>query len=317
MKSKLLKFAAVASGMIGVCALFGGCGNGDKSGDNLTKEEFYGVGAVSCAEILGSSLNARGTKTFADLAKTASGQTSDDIKIQAENFNKYFSALNSFLDDGALSVTTEKNTDEKYPDYATKLTIRGRDISGNATEYIMYYNETFVGQTTDKDETESRYTLNGVMLSGGVEYRLTGGKEIEEEDGEREEELKIRAYIGEATGDYVEMKQEYSVENAESETEYVYRVYSDNRLVEETSVEFETENKNGKTETEFELEFKNGDGKGKYKVEREVKNGSTEISVKYNLNGRNGKFKISETVKDGVPYYEYTFEDNSTLLIKK
>ncbi|MDE7440039.1 MAG: hypothetical protein K2N23_05995 [Clostridia bacterium] len=315
MKS-IFKFTALAAGMIGACAMLGGCGGGNDSAEKFSKEEFYGVGAVSCVQILGSTLNAQSAKTFTSLAQSAAA-ASDDIKAQAENFNKYFAALDSFLDDSAMSVTTEKNTDAAYSQFATKLTVKGKDIAGNATEYVMYYNETFVGQTTDKDETESRYTLEGVMISEDVEYRLTGGKQIEVENGEREEELRMRAYIGEATGDFVEMKHEVSVEDNERETEYVYRVYSNNMLVEETKVEFGTETKKGKTETEYELEFIKGGSKGKYKVEREVKNGVTEISVKYNLNGESGKFRIKEIIKDGQPYYEYIFDDNSTCSFQK
>lgn len=315
MKKSILKFTAISCAVAGACALFTGCGS-ENSGSAEQREEFYGLGAVSCVEILGTSLNAKSAKTLASLA-TAAGTATDGVKEQAENFNKYFAALDSFLDDSALSIVAQENTDEAYPSFATKLTVKGKDIAGNATQYVMYYNETFIDQKVDKDETESRYALEGVMLSEGVEYRLTGGKEIETEDGEREEELKIRAYTGEGYGNFVEMKSEVSVEDGERENEFVYRIYADNKLVEETSVEFETEVKNGKTETEFELEFRNGDGKGKYKVEREEKNGKTEISVKYNLNGNAGVFKIKEINKDGVPYYEYTFEDNGTMLIKR
>lgn len=310
---KPIKFLCLTAGILGACAVMGGCGGDKQNGKKFTDEEFYGVGAVSCVEILASTLNVEATATFAALA----AETDGGIKAEAETFNKYFNALNSFLDDSALSVETTENTDENYSQYSTRLTVKGRDIAGNATEYILYYNETFAGQTTEGKETESRYTLEGVMLTGGVEYRLTGGKEVEVKKGEREEELKIRAYTGEATGDFVEMKQEYSVEDGETETEYVYRIYSDNKLVEETKVEFETETKNGKTETEFELEFRNGEGKGKYKVEREVKNGVTEIEVKYNLNGSNGKFTIKEIVKDGQTYYQYTFADNTTSTFPK
>lgn len=313
MKS-LIKTVSVTAGILGACAILGGCGTGGESSAKFTDKEFFGVGAVSCAEILGKTLAAQSAHTFASVAKTAA-EAGDSIKEQAENFNKYFAALNSFLDEDAMSVTTENNPDESYSQYAVKLTVKGRDIAGNVTEYVMYYNETFVSEEVDKDETETKYSLEGIMLADGAEYRLTGGKEIEVEDGEREEELKIRAYTGEGNGEYVEMKQEHSVEAGEVETEYVYRIYSDYKLIEETSVEFETETKNNKTETEFELEFRKGGAKGKYKVEREVKNGNTVISVKYNLDGKAGKFKIKEIMKDGKPYYEYTFEDNSQVLI--
>ena len=198
MKKSILKFTAISCAVAGACALFAGCGS-ENSGSAEQREEFYGLGAVSCVEILGSSLNMKSVKTFASLAKTA-GTATDGVKEQAENFNKYFAALDSFLDDSALSIKSEKNTDEAYAQFVMKLTVNGKDIAGNATQYVMYYNETFIDQKVDKDETESRYALEGVMLSEGVEYRLTGGKEIETEDGEREEELKIRAYTGEGYG---------------------------------------------------------------------------------------------------------------------
>ena len=180
MKS-ITKFACLTMGVIGACAVMTGCGGDKQSSRKFTKDEFYGVGAVSCAEILASTLNVEATATFAALAATADG----DIKGEAETFNKYFNALNSVLDDSAMSVKTEENTDGAYSQFAAKLTVKGRDIAGNATEYIMYFNETAVGASGK----ESTFTLDGVMLTGGTEYRLTGGKEIETENGEREEEL--------------------------------------------------------------------------------------------------------------------------------
>ena len=216
MKKSILKFTAISCAVAGACALFAGCGS-ENSGSAEQREEFYGLGAVSCVEILGSSLNMKSVKTFASLAKTA-GTATDGVKEQAENFNKYFAALDSFLDDSALSIKSEKNTDEAYAQFVMKLTVNGKDIAGNATQYVMYYNETFIDQKVDKDETESRYALEGVMLSEGVEYRLTGGKEIETEDGEREEELKIRAYTGEGYGNFVEMNPKFPSRTAREKT---------------------------------------------------------------------------------------------------
>ena len=289
-----LKFAALAVGMLGACALIGGCGNDSK---HFTENEFFGVGAESCVEILGSSLNA---KSIATLAAATDG----DIKDEAEDFNKYFAALNSFLDDSALSVEATENKDEAYAQFDIKLTVSGKDFAGNATEYIMYYNEAYVWQKNDGKET---YSLNGIMISDGAEYILTGGKTVETKKGKREEELVIYAFIGDSFDDSVRMKYEGSVDGNENEKEYVYSICSDNKVVEETTVKFETEN----NETEFELEFIKGGAKGKYKVEREINNGVTEISVKYDLDGKQGKFTIKEIIKDGQSYYEYTFDDNS------
>ena len=106
------------------------------------------------------------------------------------------------------------------------------------------------------------------------------------------------------------MEQEYSVENGETETEYVYSVYANGKLLEQTAVEFETENKNNKVETEYELEFRSGTSKGTYVVKREIKDNKTSIKVQYKIDGETGVFHIREiTDGNGNKKYEYTFGD--------
>jgi hypothetical protein len=111
------------------------------------------------------------------------------------------------------------------------------------------------------------------------------------------------------------MEQEYAVEDGETETEYVYSVYANNKLLEQTAVEFETENKDNKVETEYELEFRSGTSKGKYVVEREIKNNRSLIKVKYDIDGNKGVFHIREIIgENGNKQYEYTFSDNEIII---
>ena len=125
--------------------------------------------------------------------------------------------------------------------------------------------------------------------------------------------MKIRAYADKADKtSYIQMEQEYSVEDGETETEYVYSVYANGELLEQTAVEFETENKGGKTETEYGLEFRSGATKGRYSVEREVKDGKTRIKVQYDIDGRKGVFHIREIIgENGDKQYEYSYSDGS------
>ncbi len=334
----ILGCAAIA-GSLGLAA----CGDSSTTVDtskHLSVTEFYGVGAVSTAKLLGSGVTARALGTFGALGasagdaaasenptdgSTAASPAADEsaVKAQAENFNKYFEALDIFMDDDAIKVTTAANTDAGFEAYATKLTVDGKDLSGKTSSYTMYYNETLVPAEADDDddddddndnEQESEYSLDGVMVSDGTTYKIDGIRSTESEDDEQEEELKIRAHIDGETGTYVEMEQEVSVESNEREIEYVYRVYQGGAVVEETAVEFGTEQKNNKVETEYELEFRNADAKGKYSVDREVKNnGKTEIKVKYTIDGKSGHFMITETDKDGVKTYTYTFSDNTSM----
>lgn len=106
------------------------------------------------------------------------------------------------------------------------------------------------------------------------------------------------------------MEQEHSVENNETETEYVYSVYSKGALVEQTAIEFEAEKDGNKEEVEYELEFRKGNAKGKYVVERETRNGKVQMKVKYDIDGKQGQFNIVLTNDNK---YSYEFSDGSVL----
>ena len=294
------------------------CGNPNK-GKTIalsSPNDVYGMGAVSSVRLLGSSMPASAVKSFSAvnaIAYTTTDKSEDEAKRQAERFNKYFTALDSFLGDDIISTATEKNTDSRYP-YDMKMTITGKDLNGNTISYLMYYTETLLQDDFDDDERE--YKLVGVMTIDGADYYLEGERSEENEKDESETELKIRAYADkEDKTSYIQMEQEYSVENGETETEYVYSIYVGGELLEQTAVEFETEDKDGKVETEYELEFRKGTSKGKYIVEREVVENKAEIKVKYAIDGKSGEFRIREiTDKNGNKQYEYTFSDNEKMI---
>ena len=294
---------------------------------NLSAEDVYGMGAVSSVRLLGSNLPTGAVQSFSAVAYTTSNysvanKSEDDAKQQAKRFNEYFTALDSFLGEDIISTTTEENTDGQYP-YKLKMTITGKDLSGKIIPYVMYYTETLVGadgeendDNEENEETENEYQLIGVMVIDNVDYYLEGERSEETEKDESETELKIRAYadIADKTS-YIQMEQEYSVEDGETETEYVYSIYANGELLEQTAVEFETENNNNKVKTEYELEFRSGTSKGKYVVEREVKDNKISIKVKYNIDGKTGVFHIREiTDGNGNKRYEYTFSDNEIIV---
>ena len=298
---------------------------------NLSAEDVYGMGAVSSVRLLGSNMPLAAIKSFSavnSISYTTSNyaaidKSEDDAKRQAKRFNEYFTALDSFLGDDIISTTTEVNTDDNY-EYETKMTIKGKDFDGETVIYTMYYTETLVKADSADDEdaddvdeeTETEYHLVGVMVIDGTDYYLEGERSEETEKDESETELKIRAYADKTDKtSYIQMEQEYSVEDGETETEYVYSIYANGKLIEQTAVEFETENKNNKLETEYELEFRSGTSKGKYVVEREVKDNKVSIKVKYNIDGKTGVFHIREiTDENGNKQYEYTFSDNEIIV---
>ncbi len=306
---------------LGAAAAFAACSALGGNDNALSANDAYGMGAVSAVRILGSEMGGKAVKTLSAVTKNAAetatteaaadASSEAEVKAQAEKFNEYFAALDGFLGEDVVSTTTQPNTDPAYP-YDTKMTVKGRDFDGNPVEYIMYYTETLVRTEYDDGEEEKIFSLTGVMKVDGEDYTLEGSRTEETERDESENELKIRAYASADRTTYVEMEQEYSEEDGEKETEYVYTVYKDGRQVEQTAVEFGTEREHGGVETEYEIEFRSGTGRGRYEVERFVKNGQTEMTVKYDINGKRGQFVIREiTAADGTKQYEYTFADST------
>ena len=308
------------------------CEDPESTANGLSSpNDVYGMGAVSSVRLLGNNMSSSAVKTFSavsaatqmrackvELASSTIDNSEQEVKEQTERFNEYFTALDSFLGDDVVSTTTEANTDSNY-EYETKMTINGKDFNGETVTYTMYYTETLVKADSDdedgdeNEETEKEYQLVGVMVIDGADYYLEGERSEETEKDESETELKIRAYADKSDKtSYIQMEQEHSVEDGETETEYVYSIYANGELIEQTAVEFETENKNNKVETEYELEFRSGTSKGKYVVEREVKDNKISIKVKYNIDGKTGVFHIREiTDENGNKQYEYSYNDGS------
>lgn len=314
MKKKILAIGiCLIMALLALCAC--NIGN-DKNGEILSKpNDVYGMGAVSTVKLLGGNTSAKALRKLSVARRAADNKepttgAEDEVKSQAQKFDEYFTALDSFLSEEIVTTVSEKNVDTKYP-YETKLTINSKSFNGEAVQNIMYFTESLLKTNTEDDETESVYSLVGVMVVDGIDYYLEGERSIEQEKDETENELKIRAYADKADKtSFVEMEQEHSAETNETETEYVYSIYSKGVLVEQTAVEFETEKEGNKEEVEYELEFRKGDAKGKYVVERETINGEVQITVKYNVDGKQGKFSVK---KSSDNKYSYTFADGTVL----
>ena len=303
-------------------------------------ESIFGISAVTTAKLLAVTEAPAAASSTESLAFTAEGTQDavDKVEREAEDFNKYFNILDTFLDRGATTTVVEDNAsaDAALAGYAFKLTITGRNAAGEDVPHTMYYSET-KGETNttnrlDGDETVTTsstvYTLEGVVELGADEagtpvYSYMRGTRTEQtvtetEGRETETEqistlsLRASATAGD-TQNYVELThtQTSEQEGAEAETEavYTYRTYVAGQLAEATSVEFETETEHGEEETEYTVRFLSGASRGVYEIEREVENGRTEIAVRYSIDGATGRFVI---IKNADGTYLYKFSGNSS-----
>ncbi|MGN0819133.1 MAG: hypothetical protein ACI4M6_01880 [Christensenellaceae bacterium] len=344
-KSKVKLLASAVAGLV-IASTFclTACNSSADTSASLSSEEFYGVGSVTTVKLLGNTLNASAVNALTSVTEEVlpetsesaetSSDTSPDVSVdssdstvidevvdEAEKFNRYFSALDSFLGDETISVERVENTDEEFAQYSTKLIINGKNIKGESQVFVLYFNEnltdTKVEADDDEEETTAKYDLEGVMVFDGETYCLKGVRITESESDENEEVMKICAYKESDPFTYVEMVQKLSVEEGEKEIEYVYRIFKDGKLIEETAVEFENETENGKVKTEFEIKFKADNKISAYSIERKVTDGKTEIDVKYNVDGKAGKFSISEILGEDGESYEYKFSEKVKKSFKK
>ena len=323
-----------------------------------SSNNLLGMGAVTTVELLGSQVASGALQALSSVqlfngedgagntdpgAQTpnADGEASSPVEDQAETFNKYFSMLDSLLGDDVIATELTANTDAGYENYAYKLVIKGKDMTGADVTHLMYYNETqktapadtsenttseqsasgqlnaaknpwdfFKWKNPWKDhqdsENKTEYVLDGVMVIDETDYVLRGTRSAETEEDETENEIEICAYLDGADSDtFVRMKQETSVEEGETEKEYVYTVFENGKLIETTAVEFETETQNDKEKVQYKIAFLNEDSRGIYTVERRTIDGESVMRVGYIINGKAGVFFIRQT-EDGQ--YEYTFE---------
>ena len=237
------------------------------------------------------------TETPAEPEQPSNGLTEE----QLNTVNGYMGLVENLLANGGLSyISLESDRDG----YETKQVISFSDLEGNVITYVMYFNSTLDYVETDFDddeeETEAKYTIEGIMLINDVEYALEGYSEVETSDKESETETYFKVTL--ADGSYIIMEQEAEAD----ETELVYKVVSDKEVVEK--IKFETELENGETEIKMTVEK---DGvKTSLKFAEETENGVTVIKVTAKGGESDVSFKI-EVAQDegGNNVYRYTFGD--------
>ncbi|MGN0805901.1 MAG: hypothetical protein ACI4MC_02585, partial [Candidatus Coproplasma sp.] len=155
---------------------------------------------------------------------------------QLSTVNNYMGLVENLLANGGLSYV---RTDSDREGYEVKEVISFSDLEGNVITYVMYYNSTLDYVETDFDhhgeETESRYSIEGVMVIDGVDYALEGYSKSEISEKESESETYFKVTLSD--GSYIVMEQEVE----DDETSLVYKAVEGKKVVEKIKFEYETE----------------------------------------------------------------------------
>lgn len=175
--------------------------------------------------------------------KTDGGQIDDEQTIAT--LNGYMELVEGLISGNNFTVEGGKNPQEKYSQYEYVMSVSYTDMLGQQRDSgTIYYNRTHESTERDDDESETTYSLEGIMVLGGEEYRLSGTHVSESEEGDSENEYEMFVYLDDG---YILVEQSVESEEGENEIEYSYTLFSKGVQVSRTTFEYEQEN-SGETE---------------------------------------------------------------------
>ena len=282
----------------------GGNGGNPTPGSVIRAEakDVYALSALSGAKLLNAERN-RSVDSL--LSKEAATTRPDAVKDgDIGGIKDCLAMFGSFVEGGGFTKTIAENssTEENLAKYGYVMTLT---VAGEE-KYSLYYTEIATETKTeiddDEEETEVSTTFEGLLVIDGNEYLVTGKKEIETEDDEREEEFEITTRSKDNPLDYVVITHSVEEEKNERETSYEFKVYENGKKVSEKEISFEEEN--GRLELKIETEDKTSKTETEYKIVSE--NGK--LFVKYELNDVKGKITVTKT-SDG---YTFTYDNGYT-----
>ena len=175
--------------------------------------------------------------------KTDGGQIDDEQTIAT--LNGYMELVEGLISGNNFTVEGGKNPQEKYSQYEYVMSVSYTDMLRQQRDSgTIYYNRTHESTERDDDESETTYSLEGVMVLGGEEYRLSGTHVTESEEGDSENEYEMFVYLDDG---YILVEQSVESEEGENEIEYSYTLFSGGKQISRTTFEYEQEN-GGETE---------------------------------------------------------------------
>lgn len=267
-----------------------------------TVSDFYAYGAASVGAILveqGAAPAAQSMQFSAPLSSgNGAGYGGSLTEEQMQKVNRYMSLVEELMSEGEIGQAALEDT----RGYAYAVRVYYSDMLGGKVSYDLYYNREYVGGETDGDETESEYSITGILVVNGAEYPVQGGMETEEEEGESESELTFVAYTG--VDSYIRVEQEFEQEEGEREQKYVYTVAENGRVLEKTEVEYEEE----EGEVKLKMTVQRADGtKDELSFEDESEKGVRKLRVDARMDGE----EISFCIYIEQEVYRYEFENGS------
>lgn len=302
-------FTVVSTLALSVALTFGAVacsGNKDdkkSQAPSTSAQDVYATSALSGA----SYLSASGASS---VGRASAAVNSASIEINTPAFN--FEGVAPKIKDGLelvdsllagnvsekIEINTEKDGEFAAYTYLMTVTVDGKEVAR------MYFNETSTKTETEQDDddyeskTETSTTLEGVIVKGDKKFEVVGKKELEVEGDEKEFSVEFRTKADE--NNYVEFSYESEKDENSLETSYTVKIVRNGKVLQETELEYESEN--GKTEVE--LSFKAFKGI-KFKVSKDDVNDNV-----FRLSYIIGESSFNVTVTKTETGYKFTIDGN-------
>ncbi|HOF43584.1 MAG TPA: sigma factor [Bacilli bacterium] len=307
---RLLLITVLAIGGI----MLAGCRTNTAKPAAKNQEDVVSYSVVSGLEML-SAGSAR------KLSLDADAQDEQVITNDLDEINDYLGLVEKFLSSDDAAITHTEGASER-DGFEKKMTISTMNLTGERTEYVLYYNETSVDVEEDDDELEVEIELEGIVVLGDVEYTLTGEKEIEQEEGEEEYSYKFEIKLD--SKNWVKIEYSEELEDDEVEKSFKYEAYN-NGVKKEIKIAYENEDDELKLKLyisdELELEIKQE--KNELKIEYETKDpetgkkveGEIKVRVVTDANGNTSyEYKVKEKNGGEVTYQKDRDEDEDAFV---
>lgn len=271
-------------------------------GDLNKPENVYAVSAVTGVDTL------IGSNGAVNLDSSSEDVVMDEVLIDQAHVDTMLGILN---DDGFKVVATDSDKEE-YTNLITITINKGRTFE-------FYFNEVLVKEDSESEtedgetetELEQEFKIDGIIIEDGVEYTVTGIKEIEVEESknEKEEEFELELKFSLNENNYTVINYETELEleglNREFEKSYDYAIYENGKKVSQMKMEFEEED--GEIELKLEVKDLVGNKTAIYKLEIEDKTDRAIVEYVIKESGKDdvkGTIEFEIVVTDGIITYK-------------
>ncbi len=240
----------------------------------------------------------------------ASAPSATFSQEEKDEFIRNLNIAQATLGNGAIKQEVKPSDREEY---STFYTITATDITGETKTYSFYYNEvndpanvSENEENVDEDEEdEQEIHIVGIVVLDGVEYTLTGDKEIEGSGKDQEVEIKFNIKMDESK--YVIIEQEME----EGEQEFSYSLYENGKLVSKSEVEYEQE-EDGEIELTFSTRTKTS--KMEYSYEFVTTEEGKFVEIKFKATAQANKKALIKILENelGEVTYEFIEQNNAS-----